>query len=251
MAYYIAKNKDTLSTFAASYFVKQAQMAISRNGRFAVCLSGGSTPKAMFEKLTKEPYFKSLDWGKVHVFFGDERSVPLHHQDSNYLMAQQALLQHVPIPLHQIYPIQGGLPVKDAAEQYEVKLTNFFGAYPWKFDLIWLGMGDDGHTASLFPYTTVLEENGVGVRAVHVEKLQTDRITFTAPLIKQAHQIAFLISGAGKAPALQSVINGPIQYQEYPSQLIARSSTNIDWLLDEAAAAHLDPMPKNKLDERL
>ena len=131
MAFYIAKDKDALSTFAASYFVEKAQLAIDDHDQFAVCLSGGSTPKAMFEKLANEPLRHSVDWSKVHVFFGDERTVPLHHNDSNYRMAHLALLQHVPIPLHQIYPIQGGLPPKDAAEQYEVKLTNFFGERPW------------------------------------------------------------------------------------------------------------------------
>ena len=120
-----------------------------------------------------------------------------------------------------------------------------------EFDLIWLGMGDDGHTASLFPHTTVLNEESIGVHDVHVAKLHTERITFSAPLIKQAHQVAFLISGAGKASALQAVVNGPLQYREFPSQLVARSSANIDWLLDESASARLDPMVKNQINERL
>ena len=240
MPFNIAEDKKTLSQMAAQYFIRAADQAIAIDGRFSVCMSGGSTPKAMFELLAKSPYRDQVDWAKVYVFWGDERHVPLDHPDSNYLMTHEALLKHVPIPAHQIFPIQGGLPAEEAAGQYEAKLAVFFGHQPWSFDLIWLGMGDDGHTASLFPNTSVLEDDTVGVRSVWVPQHDTYRITFTAPLIMKARAIAFLISGADKAEALKAVLEGSLQASQFPSQLILRAGRNIDVFADRAAIAHLE-----------
>lgn len=241
MAFLIAENKVALSELAAEYFVNKAQQAIQQTDRFRVCMSGGSTPKAMFERLSQEPFRDQIDWSKVFVFWGDERNVPLDHEDSNFLMVKNALLNHIPIPESQVFPINGGLEAKLAADQYEQTLRGFFGQDLIEFDLVWLGMGDDGHTASLFPFTTVVDDQSIGVRAVWVEKLNTHRITLTATLINQAKAVAFLISGDGKAAALQSVINGPLNPAEFPSQLIARADRSIDWLLDRPAIAELDP----------
>jgi 6-phosphogluconolactonase len=227
---------DELNRAAATEFVRAAQDAIKARGRFAVALSGGNTPRGVYSLLAEE-YTREMPWDKVFFFFGDERHVPPDHPESNYRMANQTLLSRVPIPVENVFRIQAELPVDEAALRYEEALRKFFqpkaGEWP-RFDLILLGMGDDGHTASLFPGTAALEEEGRWVVANHVEKLQTDRITVTVPVLNHAREILFLIAGSGKAEILAQVFHG--EKNRFPIQLVRPVNGRRSWILDQAAA---------------
>jgi 6-phosphogluconolactonase len=222
---------------AARRFVALARDAIAARGRFTVALAGGSTPKAMFERLARPPLAAEVDWQKLDVFFGDERSVPATHPDSNYGMAARALLDHVPVDPSRVHRIAGEDP--DAAEAYEQILhTAFPDAAPFPaFDLILLGMGPDGHTASLFPHTAALGEQTRWLVRNHVQKLHTDRITFTAPLINAARQVIIATGGAEKAPVLRALAHDPEDPQEHPILLIRPASGRLTWLLDRAGTS--------------
>lgn len=231
------ENSDELALNAAHFLVEQARQAISERGRFLVVLSGGSTPKAMHHILA-DKLKDQVEWSKVFVFWGDERSVPPDDDDSNFKMAKDTLLDYVPIPESQIFRIQAELSPQDAAADYEQQLKVLFaGAERPVFDLIFLGMGPDGHTASLFPHTEALKEEDHWVAPNYVEKMNTWRITLTAPVINAGRHVVFLVAGASKADVLREVINGPYLPETYPSQLIAPEPGNLTWFLDEAAAA--------------
>ncbi|GAB4524586.1 MAG: 6-phosphogluconolactonase [Anaerolineae bacterium] len=226
---------DALAKAAAAQVVAVGQAAIAENNRFTVALSGGSTPKAVFRVLRET---SALDWSKTFVFWGDERTVPPDHEDSNYRMAKEYLLEHVPVPQENVYRMPGELDPTEAAARYEATLKAFFSTEGWpRVDLILLGMGDDGHTASLFPGTAALNEQTQWVVANHVPKLDTWRITFTAPLINAAANVTFWVTGTSKADALREVVNGPYMPETYPSQLIEPINGNLVWMVDEAAAS--------------
>ena len=236
----IYADKAALAEAAAEQFTSLSKKAIAEHGRFAVALSGGSTPKALFELLAKAPYIEAIDWQNVHIFWGDERTVPPDYDDSNYGMAYNTLLKHVALPDENIHRMRGEMDAAEAALEYEHDLRIFFGAdvVP-TFDLIHLGMGDDGHTASLFPATAALEEKARMVVANYVPQHETWRITLTAPVINAARQVTFLVAGANKAARLNEVLNGAHQPEKLPSQLIKPQPGNLTWLLDEAAASDL------------
>lgn len=245
----VFNNLDELSRAAAARFVEAAQAAIATNGRFTLALSGGSTPKELYRLLAAEPYRSQLNWSKVYFFFGDERCVPPDHADSNYRMARESLLNQVPVSESQIFRMEGENPDVDAAaSDYAQRLQKFFGLetgsgpspenFP-RLDLVLLGMGPDGHTASLFPGTKALEERGRPVAANYVEKFKTNRITLTAPTINRAAQIWFLVAGKDKAEPLHEVLEGELQPQVYPSQLIRPQSGKLVFMVDDAAAAKL------------
>ncbi len=222
---------------AADRFVALARSACAARGRFTVALSGGSTPKAMLARLVDQP----IEWTRVHVFWGDERCVPPDHADSNYRMACDALLNHVPIPPANVHRLAGELDPALAARQYEAELRSVFGTVDWpRFDLIWLGLGTDAHTASLFPGTGAIHEQRRWVIGHFVEKLQAQRLTLTPPVINQAEQVIFLVTGADKAAALQSVwSHTPIDPDRLPAQIIRPVAGTLTWLIDRAAAAQL------------
>ncbi len=209
--------------------------AIASRDRFTIALSGGSTPKPLYESLSSQ----SLPWSKIHIFWGDERYVPGTHQDSNQLMARQAWLDQIEIPEMNIHPINttSGDPQQDA-KQHEAELRQFFqteSGFP-TFDLILLGMGDDGHTASLFPYTEALS---VSDRLITVgNKDDQPRLTFTIPLINQARCVLFVVAGDNKSSALKQVFAAQADEMQYPSRLI-QPQGELLWLLDQAAAAEL------------
>jgi 6-phosphogluconolactonase len=226
---------ESLSQSAADIFVDVAEQAIASRGRFSVALSGGNTPRRLHEILATEPYRHQIQWGAVHVFWGDERCVPADDPRSNFRMARETLLDHVPIPPGNIHAVQGNLEPAQAATQYESDLRSFFGDTPPVFDLIFLGLGDNAHTASLFPHTPVLNETERWVSAVYVAELDMYRVTFTAPLINQAENVVFLVSGADKACALHEVIEGAYQPRQYPAQLIRPKDGHPIWLVDKAA----------------
>jgi 6-phosphogluconolactonase len=233
----ILDNPEDVARAAADRFVEAAHAVIETYKRFTVALSGGNTPRRVFELLASEGYQDRVDWSHTHVFFGDERCVPADHPESNYRMAREALLSRVSIPAENVHAIKGeGDPAANAIN-YDEELRRFFNSHEWpRFDLVFLGLGDDGHTASLFPRTVALKENKAWVAANWVEKLGTWRITLTAPVIKHAARIIFLVTGTAKAEALAAVLNGPKKPEELPAQLIQPVDGSLEWLVDKAAA---------------
>lgn len=225
---------------AARRFAELAESYAQSSGRFTVALSGGSTPKAMFQILAEKPFADSLPWRSIYFFWGDERCVPPDHPDSNYRMTNETLLSKVPIPRENIFRI----PAEDddhdrAAANYSETLRTFLAEEKPRLDLIFLGMGADGHTASLFPGTKALHIDDRIAVANYVEKFQSWRITLTKAVINNARNIIFLVAGADKAPALKEIIEGSRNPELYPSQLIKPTSAELLWLVDEAAAKPL------------
>lgn len=224
---------------AADMVAQLAKQAIIERGRFSLVLSGGSTPRALYRLLASSPYQDEIEWANVHVFWGDERCVPPHAAESNYRMARESLLDHVAIPPANIHRIFGELSPEDAAKDYAQALLSSFGDGIPQFDLVLLGMGDDGHTASLFPHTAALGETQKWVAANHVPQKDVWRITLTLPVINAARQIIFLVAGVQKAERLREILNGPRQPLDLPAQSIQPTNGNLVWLVDAAAASAL------------
>jgi 6-phosphogluconolactonase len=237
----VHETPQELAEAAARDFATKAEAAISERGSFTVALAGGSTPKATYEILARD-YADELDWSKVHVFFGDERTVPPEHEDSNYLMANETLLSHVPVG--SVHRMRGELPPAEAAAAYEEELRKFFGTSdePPRLDLILLGIGEDGHTASLFPETSAMEVHDRWVVANPVMKLGTTRLTLTVPLINSASTVNFLVAGEGKAEVLREILKGNADPREYPAKLVRPAGGPV-WMVDRAAAKFLQETP--------
>jgi 6-phosphogluconolactonase len=236
----IFEDKSQLSKVAADLFLKTAQEAVAQNGRFTIALTGGSSPVQLYTLLAQSPYLEQVPWPQTYVFWGDERWVPLTDERSNARMARETLLSKVPIPEEQIYPMWADdVEPTDFAIRYEEVLKKHFDQQLPRFDLILLGMGDDGHTASLFPHTGVLRERSRWVEAYYLEPQSMYRVTLTAPLINQAKTICFLTFGSNKAHALHEVLEGEPNPDQYPSQLIHSEAGEVLWLVDESAAAQL------------
>jgi 6-phosphogluconolactonase len=229
---------ETLSSLAA-YFVKIANEWITKEGKFSVALSGGSSPKKLYELLASASFKDKVNWDKVYFFFGDERNVPKTDKDSNYLMAKTALFDPLNIKPSNIFAVDTSLGPKEASKDYTDVIVKFFAGKPLQFDLVLLGLGDNSHTASLFPYTPVLYDETVSVQDVFLDDQQVYRITFTAPLINTAHHIAFLVYGEGKAIAVHHVLDDNRDIENYPAQLIYPLNGEVQWFLDDAAAANL------------
>lgn len=207
---------------------------------FSVALSGGNTPRRVYELLASDEFKLKVNWQFVHIFFGDERPVPPDDPASNYGMAVTALISRVPIPESNVHPISGSGDPHENARSYERELRTYFTGSPWpRFDLVLLGMGEDGHTASLFPGTAGISEKTGWVVANWVEQLNQFRITLTAPAINSAVQILFLVTGANKASHLAEVLNGPYRPNFLPAQLIKPDDGEMLWMIDQAAAAKL------------
>jgi 6-phosphogluconolactonase len=232
----IYPDAEALSRASAQMFADEAKRAVAAAGRFSVALSGGSTPKRVFELLATPAYRDQVPWDKVHVFWGDERAVPADDPRSNYRMTRLALLDHVPIPKNQVRPIAGDIDPAKSAEQYEATVRVYFGTETPRFDLILLGLGENGHTASLFPHTPVLHEKTRLVKECYVEEVGMYRITMTVPLLNQGKIDAFLVAGANKASVLKEVREGPRDPERLPAQLIAPLPGELRWLVDRAAA---------------
>ena len=226
----------------ATYFVTLAEQSIAKNGKFSVALSGGSSPKKLYEMLASDDFKNKVDWENVFFFFGDERYVPQDDKDSNYLMAKTALFDPLQIDDSNVFAVDTTLTPAEAAAEYKKAIDLFFDEEALEFDLVLLGLGDNSHTASLFPHTPVLHEVDATVKEVFLEDQQVFRITFTAPLINQAHNITFLVYGEGKAIAVHHVLEDAKDIEEYPAQLIVAEHGDLRWYLDEPAAANL----KNK-----
>ncbi|PSR54584.1 6-phosphogluconolactonase [Adhaeribacter arboris] len=232
-------NLEELSQAAAEIFRQTALEAVKAKNKFTVALTGGSSPEKLYRLLTQSPYREEIPWQQTYVFWGDERWVPLTDERSNAKMAFDTLLKNVPIPPAQIYPMWGEVAPEQYAQQYEDLLRNHFHEPNAGFDLILLGMGDDGHTASLFPGTAVLHEKERWVQAYYLEPQQMHRITLTAPFINQANKIAFLTYGGKKSNALYEVLEGEHNPEKYPAQLIQPQKGETIWMVDEAAADRL------------
>jgi 6-phosphogluconolactonase len=242
--YYVEPDPAALARHAAQYFVEMAGEAVERHGRARVALSGGSTPKAAFDLLadSTQPWRARMPWQALDLYWVDERSVPSDHADSNYRMTREALLDHVPLRPEQIHRIEGELEPQAAAARYESELRNSFrleGAEFPRFDLVALGLGSDGHTASLFPHTEALHQVSSLVAANYVPQKDAWRITLTWPVINHARSVFFLVSGEDKASVLREVLLGPRDPERLPSQLIWPSSGILTFILDKAAAALL------------
>ena len=239
----VCENLQELGRRSAELFVTLATGAVTSRGRFCVALSGGETPKAMHSQLQSDAYVSRVPWSGVYVFWGDERYVPHDHPESNYGMARATLLDQVPIPDENIFSVPTGKgEAETSAGQYQETLRSFFkldkGEQP-QFDLIVLGMGEDGHTASLFPDTAALENSSGVVVANYMEKLDAHRVTFTVSAINQATCVVFLISGASKASALKEVLEGPYQPNRFPSQFVQPANGKLLFLVDRDAAREL------------
>ena len=235
---------EQVSRAAADEFVRLGREAIAALGRFTVVLAGGSTPRRMYELLAGPPWRDQLDWGPVEFFLGDERAVPPDHADSNYRMAHEAMLKKLPIPAGRIHRLQAERADRDAATaDYQAEIARVFGipptADPPAFDLVLLGMGPDGHTASLFPHTAALEERTRWVVANHVPKLGADRLTMTTAVLNRAACVLFLVAGADKATTLAEVLEGPADPARLPAQLTRPHPGTLEWLVDRAAAVQL------------
>jgi 6-phosphogluconolactonase len=230
---------EALSQSAAELFAVQSRQASLICGRFSVALSGGETPRRMYEILASPPYRERVHWDEVHIFWSDERCVPEDDPRNNARIARQTLLNQVPIPPDHIHPISCDTTPQQAAMQYEQELKEFFSSQNPNFHLILLGLGANGHIASLFPHTPVLNEKVKWVSEVYVKELGMHRITFTAPYINQAGQVVFLVSGADKAQVLENVLEGPYQPRERPAQLIRPDGKPPIWLVDKAASHKL------------
>ena len=235
----IYNDLEALSQAAAELFLLQSRVASMVCGRFTVALSGGETPRRMYEILGEPPYRDRIHWKDVHIFWSDERCVPDDDPRSNSLMARQSLLNHVPIPPQNIHPIHCSSSPQQAAIQYEQELKEFFSRQNPNFHLVMLGLGSNGHIASLFPHTPVITEKERWVSEVYIDELGMYRVTFTAPYINQAEQVVFLVSGADKAQVLEDVLEGPYQPAELPAQLIRHNGTHPLWLVDKAASHKL------------
>lgn len=226
---------EALSHAAAELFVRESLRVVALRGRFVVLLAGGETPRRTYQILATTPLKDRVRWPSVHIFWGDERHVPAEDPRNNAHMARQELLDHVPIPAAQIHPIPYNSSPHESAIEYEHTLRTFFADGAPRFDLVFLGLGNNGHTASLFPGTPVLEEQQRWVAEVTVTEEAPSRITLTAPLINQAECVAFLVAGAGKAHILQQVLESSSDPRHVPACLI-KPRGKLLWLVDRDAA---------------
>jgi len=243
----IVEDGEAIARDAAIEFARLARDAVIDHGFFAVALSGGSTPRRLYEMIAERAAGRAgVPWETVHFFFGDERMVPPDHRDSNYGMARTALLSQIPLPESNVHRIAGEAPHAEvAAQEYELDLRAFFathralvGPFP-RFDLVLLGLGADGHTASLFPGSTAVWEQQRWVTSAFVEKLGAHRVTLTPPVLNGAAHVLFLVAGEEKAETVEEVLLGEFDPGRLPSQIVRPKEGHVTWLIDEAAARRL------------
>jgi 6-phosphogluconolactonase len=239
-----AANAEDLDRTAAERVTSIVESAVRATGAATVSLTGGSTPRRLYELLAdpREPWRGRIPWGHVHLFWGDERHVPPDHPDSNYRMAHEALVSEVPIPMEQVHRMRGELPAEEAARAYELELRDGFGGAgrtDQTFDLMLLGLGDDAHIASIFPGSPVLHEHNRRVAAPWVPHLQTYRLTLTPPALLDARRIVMLVEGAKKAEAVAAAIEATSDVERWPAQLLRAADDRVEWLTDRLAAQGL------------
>lgn len=235
----IFRDRETMSRAAAEFFIDVSNSKTEAKRKFSVALSGGNTPRAMYEYLAGNEKQRRAPWGKIDVFWGDERCVGLDDPSNNAFNAFNLLLNKIPVIHDNIYRIESELPPEEAAKRYEDVLRNYFGNEPPRLDLIFLGLGENGHTASLFPYTPVLKETERWVSSVFLEKGNMFRITLTPPVINLAENIVFLVSGSNKSSILRQVIEGDYDPYRLPAQLIRPLNGRLYWFIDREASSLL------------
>jgi 6-phosphogluconolactonase len=224
----------------ADFIVDVARNAVATRGRFDFVVSGGSSPKRLYDLLTSDAYQNRVDWQKTYFFLGDERNVGLEHPDSNYRMVKQSLFDPLHVPADHVFPVDTMLTPAAAAARYEELIRTHFNGGPCQFDLVLLGLGSNSHTASLFPHTEVLHEQTKLVSGLFIPEVNMFRITFTAPLINQARHIAFLVYGASKAEAVAEIIQGKRDIDAHPAQLIQPVGGTLEWFVDAAAGEKIN-----------
>ena len=232
----IFEQTETLFKMAADLILDSSEIAIRLRGRFVIVLSGGNTPEQLYTLLAAYPFSDKIDWEKTFVFWGDERCVPLEDKRNNAHRAEILLLDKVSIPKENIHRIPVDLPPAEAAKTYEETIRTFFGKEEWSFDIILLGLGENGHTASLFPNTPIINSTEKGVKEVYVEEEKMYRVTMTAPLINLGRQILFLVTGECKADILEKIFGNIYNPKTYPAQLIIPQSGELTWFIDREAA---------------
>jgi 6-phosphogluconolactonase len=240
-----------MSEAAARLFTARAAQAVSLRGRFTAALSGGKTPVELYMMLAKAPFVTEIPWARAHLFWVDERCVPPDHEDSNYRMVRERLLDHVPIPPANVHRMQGEMDPVEAAARYEEGMRQFFtsskssgGAFP-VFDLVLLGLGADGHTASLFPGTRAIRESARWVIGHYVDAQKGWRITLTPPVINAARTVVFIVAGTGKSPVLRDILEGPFLPDVLPAQIVRPEAGELLWMLDRDSAAQLKEKGKS------
>lgn len=231
----IYPDRETLSRAAAGMFAEIAERAVADHGRCAVLLAGGETPRRTYELLANEPLRSRVPWGKLHLFWGDERCVSPDDPRSNARMACEALVDRVPVPRVQVHPINCDRDSRQAADEYEALLRRFFAGSKPQFDLVLLGLGSDGHTASLFPDTLVLAEQERWTAVARRASEEIDRVTLTLPIINQAKRVIFLVMGADKAAVLHEVLDEKVDHH-LPAEMIRAEQGELRWLVDSPAA---------------
>ncbi len=237
----VCADLDALSYAAAELFATAARRAVAARGRFAVALAGGETPRHTYEILAASPFREELPWQQIHIFWGDERCVPSDDPRSNALMARRALLDHVPVPAAQIHAISCGDDPQRSAVDYEQLLRTFFVSSEPRFDLVFLGLGDDGHTASLFPGSDALAEKKLWTAVTSKSGEEFSRVTLTLPCLNRALQVVFLVVGATKARVLHAVLAEGPETLPLPARLIKPTDGQLVWLVDGAAAGSPRP----------
>jgi 6-phosphogluconolactonase len=236
----IKKDSDQLSTDFAVWLIEYVEKRLQQQNRFTIVLSGGNTPKKLYQLLASEKFKQKIDWNKLHFFFGDERYVPFTDERNNAKMAFDNLLNHVPVSKKNIHTIHTDIDPEISAMEYEKLLHEYFPDNNKTFDLVLLGMGDNAHTLSLFPGYDVVNEKKKWVQSFYLDEQKMVRITLTAPVVNAAECVAFLISGGDKAAALQHVLGGEHDPNLYPSQAIQPYTGELFLWIDEAAAADLE-----------
>jgi 6-phosphogluconolactonase len=240
---------EKLTHAAADYIVKVAQESIASHGRFTFALSGGTTPKKLYGLLATEPYRSQIDWERVEIFWSDERCVPPDDAESNYHLAQEVMFSRLTLLTSQIHRMPADEVDRDAAAaKYSQEMQRVFGEALPRFDLIQLGMGPEGHTASLFPHQPSLHEQRLLVMPVSVPKPPPPRLTFTPPVLNAARHTLFLVTGGEKADAVQAVLEGDYQPDEYPAQIVQPTQGEVTWMLDNAATAKLQKHQRDRND---
>jgi 6-phosphogluconolactonase len=235
----IELNPEAVAQAAAAFVADRIRKVLQQQDRFTLALSGGSTPKRLHEILAGAPYKDGIDWKRVHIFWGDERYVPLEDERNNARMAYDTLLNHVIVPENQVHIMRTDYPDPQAsAAAYEELLHQYFDGKDHSFDLLILGMGDDGHTLSLFPGTEILHESQKWCAAFFLSQQDMFRVTITKTLANQSACVLFLTTGKAKAPALEQVLHGPANPERYPAQLIRPEKGELHWIVDSAAAGN-------------
>ena len=236
----IAKDVEELSSYVADWLVHYAAQVLEKQPRFTIALSGGSTPKKLYQLLASEEYKEKINWSRVHIFWGDERYVPFDDEKNNAKMAFDTLLKHVPVSASQIHIMRTDIDPALSASEYEKILHNYFDGQTHSFDLALLGIGDNAHTLSLFPHYDVIHEQEKWVSAFFLKEQNMYRITLTAPIVNRSACIAYLVTGTDKAEALHHIVSDQFNPDEYPAQIIKPVNGEIYWFVDEAAGAKLE-----------